>query len=48
MSKERRWMTSAVKEAARTNIEMPWARGNRRKAFIAKRTAVAAPRAARA
>jgi len=37
MSKDRRWMTSVAKEAAKTKLEMPWARGPRRQAFIAKR-----------
>lgn len=37
MRKDRRWMTSVVKEAAKTKLEMPWARGPRRQAFIAKR-----------
>ena len=37
MPSNRRWMTSMVKEAAKTKIEMPWARGARRAAFIAKR-----------
>ncbi len=39
MRKDRRWMTSVLKEAARTKVEMPWARGPRREAFIAKRRA---------
>ncbi len=37
MRKERRWMTSVIKEAAKSKLEMPWARGPRREAFIAKR-----------
>jgi len=43
-------MTSVVKEAAKAKIEMPWTRGARRTAFIAKRSATAPvpPRAARA
>lgn len=39
MRKERRWIKSVLKEAARTEVAMPWARGARRTAFIAKRTA---------
>lgn len=37
MRKERRWMTSVIKEAAKSKLDMPWARGQRREAFIAKR-----------
>lgn len=37
MQKERRWLNSVVKEAAKTKIDMPWARGARRAALIAKR-----------
>ena len=37
MRKERRWMSSVTKEAAKSKIEMPWARGARRQAFIARR-----------
>ncbi len=49
MRKERRWIKSVLKEAARTEIEMPWTRGARRAAFIAKRSAVPpAAKAARA
>ena len=48
MRKERRWMSSVVKEAAKTKLEMPWTRGPRREAFIAKRASQLAPRAARA
>ena len=48
MRKERRWMSSVVKEAAKTKLEMPWARGPRRAAFIAKREGQQLPRAARA
>ena len=38
MRKERRWMTSVIKEAAKSKLEMPWTRGQRRDAFIAKRS----------
>ena len=48
MRKERRWMTSVLKEAAKAKIDMPWTRGARREAFIAKRRAAADPRVARA
>jgi hypothetical protein len=39
MRKERRWMTSVLKEAAKSKIEMPWARGARRQEMTAKRDA---------
>lgn len=48
MRKERRWMSSVVKEAAKTKLEMPWARGPRRDAFIAKRATETAEKSARA
>lgn len=48
MRKDRRWMTSVVKEAAKTKLEMPWMRGPRRDAFIAKRANVTVSRIARA
>lgn len=38
MRRNRRWLQSVTKEAAKTKIEMPWARGPRRAAFIAART----------
>lgn len=47
MRKERRWMTSVVKEAAKTKLDMPWSRGPRREAFIAKRASQPTARAAR-
>ncbi len=37
MQKERRWLNSVVKEAAKTKIDMPWTRGTTRAAMIAKR-----------
>ena len=37
MRKERRWMTSVLKEAAKSKIDMPWARGARRQEMITKR-----------
>lgn len=48
MRKERRWMTSVVREAAKTKLDMPWTRGTRRDAFIAKRARQSAQRTARA
>lgn len=48
MRKERRWMTSVVKEAAKTKLEMPWTRGARRDAVIAKRNSQTTTRIARA
>ena len=48
MRKERRWMISVVKEAAKTKLDMPWSRGPRREAFIAKRASQSTARAARA
>ncbi len=36
--KNRRWMQSMIKEAKKTEVEMPWARGARRTAFIAKKS----------
>ena len=48
MRKERRWMTSVAKEAAKTKLEMPWVRGPRRQAFITKRAIQSNSRNARA
>ncbi|MDJ0824512.1 MAG: hypothetical protein QNJ16_03300 [Rhodobacter sp.] len=48
MAKNRRWVTSVTKEAAKLKIEMPWTRGTRREAWIAKRAGDDQPRAARA
>ena len=48
MRKERRWMTSVLKESAKQKIDMPWARGPRRAAWIAKRSAQTTNQAARA
>lgn len=39
MATQKRWLTSVVKEAAKSEVKMPWARGARRTAFIAKRAA---------
>ncbi len=46
MTKQRRWMTSVQKEAARIKLDMPWTRGARRAAFIAKRSDTPPRRAA--
>lgn len=35
--KTRRWIATATKQAAECDTQMPWARGARRAAFIAKR-----------
>lgn len=37
MSRASRWMNNAVQEAANCETKMPWERGARRQAFIAKR-----------
>jgi hypothetical protein len=39
-----RWMTSLLTEAEACKTRMPWERGLRRQAFIARRTASALPR----
>lgn len=39
-----RFITSVVKTAQSTDVQMPWARGTRRAAFIAKRTVPATTR----
>ncbi len=48
MRKECRWTTSVVRESAKLKLEMPWTRGARRAAWIAKRDAKALGNAARA
>ncbi|MDJ0627505.1 MAG: hypothetical protein QNJ44_04520 [Rhodobacter sp.] len=48
MRKDRRWVTSVTKEAARIKIQMPWIRGERRAVWIAKRAAAENRRTARA
>ncbi len=48
MHNDRRWMTSLLKEAAKSEIRMPWARGERRETWIAKRTDAQPVRATRA
>ena len=46
MTKNRRWVTSVTKEAAKIRLRMPWTRGQRREDWIAKRSAPGKPRAA--
>ena len=41
MKTERRWMKSLLAEAAQCKTRMPWERGLRRAALIARRTAQA-------
>lgn len=48
MKKERRWMTSVLKEAAKSKIDMPWARGTRRETLIIKRADDRSAKVARA
>jgi hypothetical protein len=43
MKTERRWMKSLLVEAQACKTKMPWERGLRREAFIARRTAVVTP-----
>lgn len=43
MKTERRWMKSLLAEAAACKTRMPWERGLRRAAFIARRTAKPIP-----
>lgn len=42
-SKTPRWMKSALSEAAKAPVAMPWARGPRRAEMIARRAAVRQP-----
>lgn len=39
MTTEKRWIKSMVAEAAACKVRMPWERGLRREAFIARRAA---------
>jgi len=48
MRKERRWMSSVVREAAKSKLDMPWTRGPRRNGFIEKRASASVNRTARA
>jgi hypothetical protein len=43
MKTNTRFIKSIVETAAKNDTVMPWARGARRKDFIAKRTAMAIP-----
>ena len=40
-----RWMKSVIRDAAKTEVVMPWARGPRRAEMIARRTERDIPRA---
>ena len=40
MRKDKRWMTSILKEAAKPQAPMPWERGARRTAMIERRKVV--------
>ncbi len=42
-----RWMTTALEGAAKASVVMPWHRGTRRAAMLARRKAAAAPVAAK-
>ena len=42
MKTQRRWMTSVLTEAAACKVRMPWERGLRRAAMIARRKALKA------
>ena len=51
MQKNRRWMVAAIETASKSTVQMPWERGARREAMIARREAAAsnaAPQAPRA
>ncbi|MEH6835915.1 MULTISPECIES: hypothetical protein [Falsihalocynthiibacter] len=37
MAKENRWMKAVIAESAKAQPAMPWERGNRRAAMIARR-----------
>ncbi|MFN3144202.1 MAG: hypothetical protein ACE368_02580 [Paracoccaceae bacterium] len=41
MTTRRRWIDATIAEAARTEVKLPWQRGARRAAWIAKRDAKA-------
>jgi len=45
LNKTPRWMKSALTEAAKCDVQMPWARGARRGETITRRAASAMPRA---
>lgn len=42
MQIKRRWMASMIEQSAKTDVQMPWARGARRAAMIARRSAAEA------
>jgi len=44
MKTETRWITATIAAAETCEVQMPWARGARRAAFIAARRAAEAPR----
>jgi hypothetical protein len=48
MKTQKRWMASMISEAANTKTRMPWERGLRREAFIARRNEAAKPEPKRA
>ncbi len=48
MAQQKRWIASVTREAAKLDVKMPWTRGARRAAFIARRNAKPALRAASA
>ncbi len=43
MKTEKRWIKNMINEAAKVETKMPWERGARRAAFIAKRSQQAQP-----
>lgn len=43
MKTEKRWIKNMVQEAAKVDTKMPWERGTRRAAFIAKRNSQTKP-----
>ncbi len=38
MKTKKRWIENTIKAAAECDVQMPWERGARRKAFISRRT----------
>lgn len=40
MTKNKRWMKAVIETAAKSDVKLPWARGERRDAMIASRKAV--------
>lgn len=43
MKTEKRWIKTMINEAAKVDTKMPWERGARRAAFIAKRNGTDKP-----